>query len=506
MTQAEIDELLRKGMTAVRRGHLEPARRLLGQVVEADPQNEMAWLWLVQAADPHDPAQKKVALEKVLELNPQNKWAAEQLTQLQPAAASTETAEATEAADNYQEAMPEEQFGKISLELVHCPNCTAQVDIQGGAGIQTAVCGSCGTVVDLTGDAPTANGQMTRKARPGQPIKPGDRAKIGDTEFQVVGWLRFKGWDDEDTWYWTEWLLASASGDYRWLTYGEEDGFALHRPLRIEREFDLKHGFPIPQAIVNERAPAKIVALGGELTWKATIGERFNYIDARKGDKIYSVEYTPNEVELTEGIRLSETQVWQAFGRDEMVQKAAAKATARKFYRRLSYIAGLFLILGLCSIFTAYVFGSEIYQDTVTISTSNPEGVIGPIMIERANRPHQINTEIASLPVNNWAVVEATLYDEEDYEYYLFAEEFWDEDGYDEDGYWHENDYSGSYTFRPERSGEHYLSIEFDEATVSSVTVTVTVWEGILLARYFIAFTVICGLLFLFLNARASMK
>ena len=503
MAQPNTDDLLRKGMTAVRRGHLEPARRLLGQVVEAEPHNEMAWLWLAQAADPQDPAQKRTALQRVIELNPQNKWAADELQKLTASAAPAGSA-ATTFESAHQDAMPEDQFGKITLEQISCPSCTAPLNLQAGEMIKTAVCEHCQTVVDLSEGQPAAKGKVKRKARPGQPIKPGDQATIGKKQYQVVGWLRFKGWDDEDTWYWTEWLLASSDGDFRWLSHSAEDGFTLFRPMRIEKEFDLKTGFPVPGASVKERSPAKIVSLGGELTWKATVGERFNYIDARKGDKIYSVEYTRDEVELTEGVRLSDVQVWKAFGRDDMIKKVKVRASSRQYYGRLRNITAFFLMLGLCSILTSFILGSQIYQQTITVSTENREALIGPINIDSPRRPHQINTDLNGLPVNNWAVVDATLIDEFENEYYLFSEEFWDEDGYDSDGYWRENDYSGTYTFRPEEAGEHYLSIEFDEATVSSVTLTVTVWEGVMLARYFIIFTVICGGLAFVLNARAK--
>ena len=70
LERSEIQRLLNDGISAVRRGDLERGRELLLQVVEADDHLEPAWIWLSQAVD--DPADKLVALENALVLNPAN--------------------------------------------------------------------------------------------------------------------------------------------------------------------------------------------------------------------------------------------------------------------------------------------------------------------------------------------------------------------------------------------------------------------------------------------------
>jgi hypothetical protein len=74
-------------------------------------------------------------------------------------------------------------------------------------------------------------------------------------------------------------------------------------------------------ARVIERAKARIVALAGELTWRGKVGDEIKYIDAKRGGNPYSVEYSREEIELLEGHRLSESQVWKAFGREDLRQQ-----------------------------------------------------------------------------------------------------------------------------------------------------------------------------------------
>jgi hypothetical protein len=65
-----IDEMLKKGIAAVNTGQKTEARRLLMHVVEQDECNEVAWLWLSGAVDTNK--ERRVCLENVLAINPNN--------------------------------------------------------------------------------------------------------------------------------------------------------------------------------------------------------------------------------------------------------------------------------------------------------------------------------------------------------------------------------------------------------------------------------------------------
>lgn len=73
MDEHEIAEMVYDGVMALLRGDKEQAQELLLQVVEADEENEEAWLWLSGAVDTAD--DQMIALENVLALNPDNQYA-----------------------------------------------------------------------------------------------------------------------------------------------------------------------------------------------------------------------------------------------------------------------------------------------------------------------------------------------------------------------------------------------------------------------------------------------
>jgi tetratricopeptide (TPR) repeat protein len=62
--------LLQQAIAAAKAGNRSAARDLLLQVVSDDERNEQAWLWLSGVVD--DPAEQRIALENVLEINPRN--------------------------------------------------------------------------------------------------------------------------------------------------------------------------------------------------------------------------------------------------------------------------------------------------------------------------------------------------------------------------------------------------------------------------------------------------
>lgn len=80
-SSAEITVLLQRGIAAARSGRTIEARKSLQRVIQSDPGNEMAWLWLsgLMTTNEH----KRACLERVLQANPENAYARASLVRLQ---------------------------------------------------------------------------------------------------------------------------------------------------------------------------------------------------------------------------------------------------------------------------------------------------------------------------------------------------------------------------------------------------------------------------------------
>ncbi|NWG15005.1 MAG: PD40 domain-containing protein [Chloroflexi bacterium] len=81
MSQANIQELLKKGIEAAREGNKAEARSYFEQVVELDEQNERGWFWLASLVESQD--EKRICLKNVLQINPGNERAQKLLDQIE---------------------------------------------------------------------------------------------------------------------------------------------------------------------------------------------------------------------------------------------------------------------------------------------------------------------------------------------------------------------------------------------------------------------------------------
>src|SRR5690348_9400116 len=70
MSDESLDDLLQRGKIAANNNDSALARRLLSQVIQRDPRNETAWLWLSGVVE--TPERMRYCLQKVLSINPDN--------------------------------------------------------------------------------------------------------------------------------------------------------------------------------------------------------------------------------------------------------------------------------------------------------------------------------------------------------------------------------------------------------------------------------------------------
>lgn len=94
---ANVDGMVREGISAYRAGHKEEARTLLLRAVEIDQYNEQAWLWLSAVVE--SPEEQRTCLENVLTINPNSDRARQGIDMLDQRFGSSPKVSPTQAED-----------------------------------------------------------------------------------------------------------------------------------------------------------------------------------------------------------------------------------------------------------------------------------------------------------------------------------------------------------------------------------------------------------------------
>ncbi|MCA0452454.1 MAG: hypothetical protein LCI00_00590 [Chloroflexi bacterium] len=94
---ANVDGMVREGISAYRAGNKEEARTLLLRAVEIDQYNEQAWLWLSAVVE--TPEEQRTCLENVLTINPNSERAKQGIDMLDQRFGSSPKVSPTQADD-----------------------------------------------------------------------------------------------------------------------------------------------------------------------------------------------------------------------------------------------------------------------------------------------------------------------------------------------------------------------------------------------------------------------
>ncbi len=116
VTRYDIEQWLQDGIVAAKSGQPAQARSLLLDVVEQDQTNEVAWFWLYRVFERGE--DKRVCLENLLVINPDNGWASEELRHYVEPANSRAARPAASAAAKRSEAPARPASRPVTLKLV----------------------------------------------------------------------------------------------------------------------------------------------------------------------------------------------------------------------------------------------------------------------------------------------------------------------------------------------------------------------------------------------------
>lgn len=232
-------------------------------------------------------------------------------------------------------------MAKVRAKTLTCPNCGSPVPVRNVFKAKLVVCDSCDSQLDLTTPDFKVLGALPERIPPQDALCLGLKGTLADDRsFEIIGRLRFTDYDDEESWFWDEWLLLAENGEYLWLSE-EGKSFELHTKFIPENppDIDTMNSSRVlnvdgTEYRVKERGTPKISYVEGELTWRATPGDEVSYIDARGPGGGFGVEFTSEEIEFFRRQRLSRVETYRMCGLDGLLALEDRRDELRAEYQR----------------------------------------------------------------------------------------------------------------------------------------------------------------------------
>lgn len=383
------------------------------------------------------------------------------------------------------------------LSRLECPNCGSPID-QYNATTQALICPTCGSYLSIGSDLPEILSKGSPLPNAPRPITLGDKATIANIDYSVIGRVLYQGVSEGETFTWNEWLLGGSDGRMLWLSL-DEKGFALFRKLRFRQQFNPQSDSILElgedkKAFIHERYHASIVGAEGELTWRAKPQEKLFVAEGAGSGLLYSIQQTPEELEVHEGRQIEEKALATAFGNQAWLDTLETFKNRKKTYNAIAVACIIATVIG---IFTALAVGNTGTEDdprTVELSDNSPQD---SFKVEfESERPVIVAVQLIgdTLPENSFIDIDVNIISPDGTTEPLFVQELWHETGVDEDGRWVETQYETSEMFVPVQAGSHELEIAYDGSVLDDLTLQVTIRRDHIMPLWFFIYAILSGI------------
>lgn len=392
----------------------------------------------------------------------------------------------------------------LSLRPITCAQCSASITVHGKKA-KSAVCPHCGWLLDLSGNEPSALGSLKRYPRPNLPIQLGQKGTLRGVAYEVVGHIRYREKEAGASYITDEFLLYNPAKGYDWLTL-YQGHFGLSKELATRpKKLDPRTAWVGKEFSFNQRTwkvyerpeqPATVSFVDGELPWVARIGDQIHYMDATSPPYLLTAEWTGSEMEWYQSEHLPRPEVAHAFGIPESkLPRRSGVAPhqpypAGRFRRESALLMAAFAVVNLLlAILLLLIPGRQIASFTIQPGQYAAETLTPAFTVTRSNTVCQAKFNAPC--DNSWLYLDVALVNAKDEALLDFSAEMTYYHGYD-DEYWTEGSKSDEAVFRVAEAGEYRFLLlgqagkgeTAGDVRAEGVPVVITVYEGVVLARY----------------------
>jgi len=392
----------------------------------------------------------------------------------------------------------------LTLGRVTCVNCGATVTKHGDQA-RSLTCAHCNSQLDVSKAEPTLLTTVAGPKRPKVPFKIGQQCTFHNTKYTLIGHLRLHEKEGHVTYRSDEFLLFNKAEGYRWLVM-EAGHFSLASEMRERPTGVNPVGMPrrtkVPFAgktwRVFESGQENVVWVDGQLTWVAKVGDRVGYCTLIHPPESVSIEFSGSEIEYFRQEYLQREGVAEAFGIENKklpFPRGVAPNQpypASPFRRQSKWV---FLAFGILLLFLA--IGSLFHKGRPAARLNVPlEQYDHEVLTEdtfEIKEPNALCKAVFRSAVDNsWVYMDVAVVDDKENAVLDFSTQMSYYHGRSGGESWSEGSQRDSVLFKLKEPGTYRLLALGQAGKGSSnspnpsyrPSVTVTIYEGVTLARY----------------------
>ncbi len=368
-----------------------------------------------------------------------------------------------------------------AVQTLQCLQCGQPVTLRGMLQTASAVCGACGTVIDISDENMRIISVFMSQAKVEPTIPLGTRGRLPDGEFEVIGFMRRVIEIEGIGYRWREYLLFNPYKGFRWLS--EYNGHwsyiktTLHRP-RMLNDGNVNFKGTVFQHF--QSAHAKVDYVAGEFYWRVQAGESCLVRDFVAPPQILSMEQTDNEITWSLGEYMEPEAIAAAFKlKQPLPARIGVGANQPSPHQgrtgRVMGLAALFMAIALLIQIVSLVRAQNrlIYQESFAFNTGDAEKSRITEIFDVPGRSSNVVVRTNAAVNNSWIYLSMALINDETGAAYDFGREIDYYYGSDSDGSWTEGKQTDEATLLQVPAGRYYLRVEPDGAAPTAYSIQV---------------------------------
>ena len=222
----------------------------------------------------------------------------------------------------------------MSTLTANCPSCAGPIEFKSGSTI-VVVCPFCRSAVTRTDRGLEDLGKVAEIVESESPLKLGLKGTYKDARFELTGRAQLK---HELGGTWDEWYATFSNGWVGWLAEAQGRFYlTFYQPLAAGAVLPTFAGLQLGQTVpeipnptplmVQEKGKGTSVAADGEIPYKLSPGEQFEYADlAGKNNAFASVDYSMDPPWVFVGSQVTLAEI--GLGDAKPVQREAKRVSA----------------------------------------------------------------------------------------------------------------------------------------------------------------------------------